>query len=252
MVKETFATRITELRKSRNISQQQLADGIGITRQSLGRYESSERTADIEILARIAEYFNVSTDYLLGRADEPFADPDDAAICKKLGIGWETLEALQSILVGTPEEWNYDPKDINMSDIIGDLMHISREDRRDAREVFSMFIEGIEEESVQNGRYSFLSALCEYRKACERIIDAYNGDDNTEWQYYELQKKAEEADTQELWDELAELEGEFEERRKKNEQRDRELKFAEWQVSQCVGSILERIADRIEDSKWQA
>ena len=61
-----FSKRLIQLREQRGITQQELADKLKITRQSLSLYEKAERTINIELLARIADFFNVSTDYLLG------------------------------------------------------------------------------------------------------------------------------------------------------------------------------------------
>ena len=54
------------LRKSLNMTLQQLADELGTSTQVLSRYERGEHQADYNTLARIARFFNVSIDYLLG------------------------------------------------------------------------------------------------------------------------------------------------------------------------------------------
>lgn len=53
------------LRKSANMTLQQLADELGTSNQVLSRYERCEREADYNTLAKIARFFNVSIDYLL-------------------------------------------------------------------------------------------------------------------------------------------------------------------------------------------
>jgi repressor LexA len=63
---ETFAQRLKELRKSQQVSLQDLAEILHTTRQSLSIYEKGERAINIELLAGIANYFDVSADYLLG------------------------------------------------------------------------------------------------------------------------------------------------------------------------------------------
>ena len=63
--------RLKELRKSRNISQLRLAIEIGTSQNSISRYENGEREADYQTLIAIADYFNVSIDYLLERTDNP-------------------------------------------------------------------------------------------------------------------------------------------------------------------------------------
>ena len=54
------------LRKSANLTLQQLADALGTSNQVLSRYEQGKRQADYNTLAKLAQYFNVSIDYLLG------------------------------------------------------------------------------------------------------------------------------------------------------------------------------------------
>lgn len=54
------------LRKSANMTLQQLADKLDTSNQVLSRYERGERQADYETLEKIARFFNVSIDYLLG------------------------------------------------------------------------------------------------------------------------------------------------------------------------------------------
>ena len=63
--------RLKELRKKRGISQLKLSMDLGLNQNSISRYESGAREADYKTLIRIADYFNVSTDYLLERTDNP-------------------------------------------------------------------------------------------------------------------------------------------------------------------------------------
>jgi len=61
--------RLKELRKQRGISQLKLAMDLGMNQNTVSRYENLEREADYQTLINIAEYFEVSLDYLLGRTD---------------------------------------------------------------------------------------------------------------------------------------------------------------------------------------
>ncbi len=62
-------SRIKELRENRRLIQAILASELNITQQSLSKYERDITTIKIDILKSIAEYFNVTTDYLLGVSD---------------------------------------------------------------------------------------------------------------------------------------------------------------------------------------
>lgn len=61
--------RLKELRKERGISQLKLALDLNMNQNSISRYETLEREADYEALIKLADYFDVSLDYLLGRSD---------------------------------------------------------------------------------------------------------------------------------------------------------------------------------------
>ena len=63
--------RLKELRKKHNISQVRLAIDLETFQNTISRYETLERQADYQTLIAIADYFNVSLDYLLGRTDNP-------------------------------------------------------------------------------------------------------------------------------------------------------------------------------------
>jgi len=66
-----FFSRITELRQERNILQKDIAIAIGISLRQYQRYEKSEQQPTLSIINKLADYFDVSTDYLLGRSDNP-------------------------------------------------------------------------------------------------------------------------------------------------------------------------------------
>lgn len=61
--------RIAELRSNAHMSQFQLAKVLGIGTSTLGMYETNKRKPSPKVLKHIADYFNVSTDYLLGRSN---------------------------------------------------------------------------------------------------------------------------------------------------------------------------------------
>lgn len=63
--------RLKELREKRGLSQLQLAMDLNLNQNSISRYENGTREADYATLILIANYFNVSLDYLLERVDNP-------------------------------------------------------------------------------------------------------------------------------------------------------------------------------------
>ena len=64
-----FGHILRELREEKDILQVELAKKLNITSQSLSQYELGKRMPDIEMIDRLANFFNVSVDYLLGRTD---------------------------------------------------------------------------------------------------------------------------------------------------------------------------------------
>ncbi|EJR36957.1 helix-turn-helix domain-containing protein [Bacillus cereus] len=83
--------KIAELRKNQKLSQYDLAERLGFSRGKLANYEQGQREPDYDTLKKIADYFEVSTDYLLDREiiktnpDNPLADP-------KLGLWFKDIK----------------------------------------------------------------------------------------------------------------------------------------------------------------
>ncbi|SDI17826.1 DNA-binding transcriptional regulator, XRE-family HTH domain [Alteribacillus persepolensis] len=65
---------LVKLRKNNKKTQQDMADILGITRPAYTAYERGTRNPDYETLQKIADFFDVSTDYLLGRTDKNQSD----------------------------------------------------------------------------------------------------------------------------------------------------------------------------------
>ncbi|MDI6871197.1 MAG: LexA family transcriptional regulator [Bacillota bacterium] len=61
--------RLKELREGRQLLQKELADALGISRNTLASWETGHRTPEMSAVQRLADYFGVSLDYLLGRSD---------------------------------------------------------------------------------------------------------------------------------------------------------------------------------------
>lgn len=71
--------KLKELRKSKNITQLDVAAAIGVSPQVLSRYERGEREPDYKTLCKLADFFGVTVDELLGRSPQLF---DDARVPK--------------------------------------------------------------------------------------------------------------------------------------------------------------------------
>ena len=66
-----FGERLKKLRHSKGITQKELAEQLQIGRSSIAEYEAGKKTPTGPVVAKIAKYFSVSTDYLLGLTDDP-------------------------------------------------------------------------------------------------------------------------------------------------------------------------------------
>lgn len=66
-----FGQHLKKLRKQRNITQKQLAIGIGASERGVQNYELNAKKPNYESLIALADYFDISIDYLVGRSDDP-------------------------------------------------------------------------------------------------------------------------------------------------------------------------------------
>ena len=89
-----FADRFLELRGKR--TQEEFAKFLGISRPTVGFYESGQRLPDALVLRQIAGKCNVSADYLLGLTDEKTPNQDIQAICKKTGLCETSIKSIMS------------------------------------------------------------------------------------------------------------------------------------------------------------
>lgn len=122
-----LADRLRLLRSQENKTQQQVADYLGITRPAYTAYEKGNRTPDYDLLTKIADYFGVSTDYLLGRTDIPEmagsrpAEPRETPLHIRMGIPDEKYQELtpyyQKVL-----DWFLQRKDLAFHDRPEDIV----------------------------------------------------------------------------------------------------------------------------------
>ena len=73
-----FKDRLTQLRKEEGLSQEDLAVRVGVSRSTIGMYETGKREPDLETLETFADFFNVNLEYLIGRTGN--IKPDDLTL----------------------------------------------------------------------------------------------------------------------------------------------------------------------------
>ncbi|AEG16026.1 MAG: hypothetical protein PWP72_2102 [Thermoanaerobacter sp.] len=66
-----LSARLRELRTSRKISQTALSNAIGVSQRAISYYEAGKDIPTLDVLIRLADFFDVSLDYLVGRSDDP-------------------------------------------------------------------------------------------------------------------------------------------------------------------------------------
>lgn len=79
---QQFGKRIIELRKESGKTQESLLEALGVSQQTLSRYEKGQRQASLEFVIRAAKYYNVSADYLLGLSDVKSTEQDIKIACE--------------------------------------------------------------------------------------------------------------------------------------------------------------------------
>lgn len=67
----SFALRLKELRTSQNLTMESLAKDLDTTRATISNFENEQRKPSLDMIIKIADYFQVSIDYLVGRTDDP-------------------------------------------------------------------------------------------------------------------------------------------------------------------------------------
>lgn len=71
-----FNSQLKKLRTNSGINQIQLAEALGVTKQSISNWENDNILPSVEMLIKIADYFKVSTDYLLGLSSDHILKTD--------------------------------------------------------------------------------------------------------------------------------------------------------------------------------
>lgn len=142
-MKLTIGTNIRELRRKNHITQEQLADKLGVSYQSVSRWENDTCYPDMELLPALSRIFSVSIDHLLGVSEE---DKND-----------KVIELLRQFSKAANEPWDREA-----------LISVIVALRRDYPECLS--IVQLFELSVQKGLYRDPAVLAELRLTADELI----------------------------------------------------------------------------------
>lgn len=67
----SFSSRLKELRTEHYLTMEQLAKEISTTRATISNFENGQRKPSLDMVIKLADYFQISIDYLVGRTDDP-------------------------------------------------------------------------------------------------------------------------------------------------------------------------------------
>jgi len=67
----SFSDRIIQLKNERKLLQKDIASSVGLSLRAYQYYEKGQKEPTLSVLLRLADYFDVSLDYLVGRSDDP-------------------------------------------------------------------------------------------------------------------------------------------------------------------------------------
>ena len=94
-----FSQIFKQLRLEKGLTQQELADKLGITKSAVSMYERGDRRPNFEIAEAITDFFHVDLNYLIGTTDKiqkPAGDETDPAVNKYLGVTLEEIELVDA------------------------------------------------------------------------------------------------------------------------------------------------------------
>lgn len=120
-----FNERLKELRLSKELTQEEFAKRIGISRSAVGMYEKGKREPDFETLELFADFFNVDMNYLLGKSD---VNTDISSIKNIVPIEKRMIPVIGTIAAGKPITADehietYVPCDIDIHADFGLIIH---------------------------------------------------------------------------------------------------------------------------------
>lgn len=89
--------RIRELREERGMNQEALAGLVGVSQQKISKVERNTDSLGIDLLIEISDYFEVTTDYLLGLSDEKWGSVQERQFHRKMDEYQELIRLYESL-----------------------------------------------------------------------------------------------------------------------------------------------------------
>lgn len=141
-----FPTRLRTLldttqQSGKKITQQELADAVGVTRQAVGQWCIGNTVPDILCLKKIAEIFGISSDYLIGLCDVATTNLDIKSICEFTGLSEKACLALAEETGHKPPEFITMCSDEEYESVLGEYLDNCALFGKCSVEILSYFIE---------------------------------------------------------------------------------------------------------------
>lgn len=164
-----FKDNLKKLRKEKKITQEELSKIIGVERSSIGKYESSGVIPSVDVLNKIADYFNVSVDYLLGRSNTPANPIDPFSFSNIQPVKKHRIPLLGEIACGEPIFADEDFEGLIESDIGADFaLRCSGDSMTGARIMDGDIVLIKKQDMVENGEIA--AVIIENEATLKRIM----------------------------------------------------------------------------------
>lgn len=175
-----FPSRLRELRKEKGVSQDQLSKELGVSKSTIGLYETGDTLPDAKTLRDLAVYFEVSADWLLGITETRNQDISIRQICEKIGLEEQVVVKLQKIYQeGVPMQESIEGiNDILSSPMLPllaqDYIRLKRFTKKVITEYKKHSFNELEDPIYEEGETVTLKgySACEYYRA--KIIDQFS------------------------------------------------------------------------------
>lgn len=95
--KEPFPSRLSEIMEERGVSQEKLAKALGVKRQTVSLYKTGQSSPNAGQLRKISEFFEISSDWLLGMSDVKSQDENLQSTCEYTGLSESALLVIRFI-----------------------------------------------------------------------------------------------------------------------------------------------------------
>ena len=162
--KSIFAQRLEGLMKENNMIQDDVAQAAGVTRQNVGKWLNKGSNPDVITAAKIAEFFNVSVDYLVGYLDVKACDFHDKISSIHTGLNDEAVASLHKYYDSAVKNFRHMEEDTerNLCDTTNDIGYT----RKFALEIIS--------ELISNGdMFKLAEALLDLKRESQNFAN-YN------------------------------------------------------------------------------